>query len=329
MANDATKKKKIRLLLILYHLQEHSDEDCHISTPDMVAMLRVKGIEVSDRIIHTDILLLIEYGFDIKYYRKKHYYYYIVDRVFDTPELKILIDAVHAASFISDEKTEALTAKIASLAGEHRAEVLKRNMACCDTHKHTNRYLYYNVDAIQTAIASGKKVSFVYYKYSTDKNRVYQKDGQRYIIDPVEFVCSNDRYYLIAYSMKHKGYTNYRVDRMEKVEVEQANTEYDRERAGFNANAYRKKAFSMFAGGEREVELTVADECIDAIIDKFGEDVYIMRGVGGTFRVKARIQISQMFFWWCIQAMGKIQITAPKQTVEEMERFKQSVKDSI
>lgn len=64
--------------------------------------------------------------------------YYVEDRSFSVPELKILIDAVQASSFITEKKSEELISKIAALAGSHRADVLKRNMVCFNTRKHSN-----------------------------------------------------------------------------------------------------------------------------------------------------------------------------------------------
>ena len=47
---------------------------------------------------------------------------------FDVPELRILMDAVQASSFITPSKTEVLLDKIADLGGSHRAELLRINI---------------------------------------------------------------------------------------------------------------------------------------------------------------------------------------------------------
>ena len=47
---------------------------------------------------------------------------------FDVPELRILMDAVQASSFITPSKTEVLLDKIAGLGGSHRAELLRSNI---------------------------------------------------------------------------------------------------------------------------------------------------------------------------------------------------------
>ena len=152
--------QKVRLLIIYDYLTANTDENNHLSTHELIVMLKERGIEINDRTLHKNILLLNEHGFEVNYYKKKCYYYYITDRTFDVPEIKILIDALQAANFISEEKTQALTAKLASLAGKHQAEILQRNIVFRDTHKHTNKYLYYNVDALHTAITGHKKRRF-------------------------------------------------------------------------------------------------------------------------------------------------------------------------
>lgn len=84
------------------------------------------GIECDRRTLYRDIQVLNEYGYEVLHTRGISNEYYVVDRSFDVPELRILMDAVQAASFITPKKTEVLVDKIADLAGSHRAELLKR-----------------------------------------------------------------------------------------------------------------------------------------------------------------------------------------------------------
>ena len=52
--------------------------------------------------MYQDIALLNEEGYEVMILQHGHYKaYYIADRSFSLPELKILIDAVQAASFIT------------------------------------------------------------------------------------------------------------------------------------------------------------------------------------------------------------------------------------
>lgn len=81
-----------------------------------------------------------------------------------------MIDAVQAASFISERKTERLTEKLAALGGDNRAEILKRNTVRFNTIKHRNENVYYGISEIGDAILAGKKLSFRYFDYDEKGN---------------------------------------------------------------------------------------------------------------------------------------------------------------
>ena len=63
-----------------------------------------------------------------------------------------MLDAVQAASFVTEKKTAELVEKVASLGGSHRAELPKENMVCFNTRKHTNEAILYSVDNIEDAM---------------------------------------------------------------------------------------------------------------------------------------------------------------------------------
>ena len=63
-----------------------------------------------------------------------------------------MLDAVQAASFVTEKKTAELVEKVASLGGSHRAELLKENMVCFNTRKHTNEAILYSADSIEDAM---------------------------------------------------------------------------------------------------------------------------------------------------------------------------------
>lgn len=98
-----------RLLLILRYLYDQSDADHDVSSKDIMQMLKDNGISPPDRrTIDVDVDMLIAAGHDI---RKLHRQgtparYRVVERDFDTVELKILIDAVAASQFINAERSK-------------------------------------------------------------------------------------------------------------------------------------------------------------------------------------------------------------------------------
>lgn len=327
MPRDGGQKMKLHVLYEL--LSKHTDENNPISTKALRALLKEQGIIVSGRALFQDVLLLNEYNYEVNYFRKRSYHYFIADRIFDIPELKVLIDAVNAANFIPEDKTLTLVEKIASLAGIHRAELLKKNIICFDTNKRNNRQIFYIIDTLETAIEEGKKASFLYFDFDMHKRRIYRKDGQRYTVNPLALIFTNDKYYLVCYSDKYRNITNYRVDRMEKVEVEKELVTPVKEFENFNIHKYKQEAFSMHSGELCEVDLLVDAGLIDAILDRFGEDTLIFPAENNKFRVRVPVRLSPMFYGWCLMSQGKISIESPAEVMMELYKYKKAITEGL
>ena len=76
-----------------------------------------------------------------------------------------------------------------------------------------NKELFYTIDVLDEAISKGKKVSFIYNSYGTDK-KLHPKREREYVINPYQMVATNGRYYLICNYDKYDTLSNYRIDRI-------------------------------------------------------------------------------------------------------------------
>ncbi len=308
--------QKIKLLRLLEILKAESDESRPLSTNEIIGLLKRDGIECARKALYDDITLLNEYGYEVVTVRAKQNLYYILDRTFEVAELRILLDAVSSASFITKEKSKDLSNKIAALAGTQKAELLKRNTVYFDTIKHTNKQIYYIVDVIERAIADDKQVAFCYFDLDLDKKRVYRRDKARYIVNPVGLIMSGGNYYLVCYNDKRKLLTNYRVDRMSDATME----EKDRTPATcvkeFESYKTQNLAFGMFQGKEENVALKVHNSLNQIIFDKFGEDTKLNKLDDEYFTVTVIVQLSNPFFCWCGMFGDKIKILSPQSVVD-------------
>ena len=173
--------QKIKLLKLYEILKLHSDEEKPLSTNQLCAMLKEEGIKCDRRTLSVDIDILNTNGFEVLRRRTRYAnLFYVIDRQFDLAEIKILIDAVQAASFITPSKSKTLTNKVANLAGSNKAEVLKGNMVTFNTRKHTNEAIYYTVDTLERALQMKQKASFHYFDLDECGNQVLRKRGKRY-----------------------------------------------------------------------------------------------------------------------------------------------------
>lgn len=304
--------RKVKLLKLLELLRQNTDEDHPMSTAQLFAALSEMGIPCDRRTISQDIITLNELGYEIMSVMRGHdKCYYVEDRSFSIPELKILIDAVHASSFITEKKSEDLINKIAALAGTHRAEVLKRNMVCFNTRKHSNERIFYNVDDLEDAILRQKKVLFRYFDLNEKGERVYRRDGHRYVVEPVALVFNEDNYYLTCYSSRHDSTSNYRIDRMDSVQVLDDPCCEKAIALRNQVAEYTEQAFKMFGGQTEDIVLEFDRTLIGVVYDRFGEATQMMNTTDTKCIASVKVQISPVFWGWLFQFAGQMDIISP------------------
>ena len=311
---DLSSPQKVKLLAIMDYLRTETDENNPVSRQELCAKLNEMGISSNVRTLSLDIETLIDAGYEIMKDHKR--YYYVEDRAFSVPELKILIDAVQAATFVTDRKADELVDKISALGGRHRASILKDNIVHFNTRKHSNEAIYYNVDSIETAIRKNKKITFRYFDVNENGERVYRKEGEEYMSDPVALVFDDDNYYLICYTEKYEATTNYRVDRMDSVTVTKTAVCPETKKLRRTVGKYTESVFKMYGGETTEVTLRFDRSLIGPVLDKFGEGVPMTADVD-TCSATVDVQVSPTFFGWLAQFGGKMKIAEPESVIEQ------------
>lgn len=322
--------RKIKLLKLLEMLRQNTDEQHPMSTSSIISSLAQIEITCDRRTLAQDIATLSDLGYEIMTTTVGHEKaYYVEDRNFSIPELKILIDAVHASSFITKKKSEELITKIASLAGSHRAEVLKRNMVCFNTRKHSNERIFYNVNDLEDAILRQKKVLFRYFDLNENGERVYRRDGHRYVVEPIALVFNEDNYYLTCYSSRHDSTSNYRIDRMDSVEVIDEDCCEKALALRDQVATYTEQAFKMFGGQLEDIVLEFDRGLIGVVYDKFGESVKMMPSGENKIIATVKVMISPTFWGWLFQFGNQMKIISPSSAVSMYAEKAQSIVNGI
>ena len=310
-----------RIFLITKLLYEQSDENHPLTTSDIINFLAQNGITVDRKTFREDMAFLTESdSLDIIMIKSSPNKYFWGERVFEIPELKLLIDAVSAARFISRDKSDDLIKKLISLAGKSQRQELNRNVHGTGKIKADNRRLYYIVDTLNDAINQKKKIKFQYYDYDGQKRKILRHDGEEYILSPYTLYWNEDNYYLVGFSEKRQKVTTFRVDRlclpkmMEEAAIAEPET--------FNIEEFGSKVFRMFGGEETTVELLCKDELMKYIVDQFGTEVETKKHSDGTFTACVSVELSPAFYGWVFQFAGKMRILAPEKAVDEYNKMK-------
>ncbi len=309
---------KIKLLKLMEIFRQQTDEQHPMLASVVCETLAARGVTVDRRTLSRDIKVLNDNGYEVMTVMVGHEKaYYVEDRSFAVPEIKVLIDAVQAASFITEKKTAELIDKIADLGGSNRAQILKENMVCFNTRKHSNESIYYNVGFLEEAIHQQKKVIFRYHDLDENGNRVYRRDGHHYVVEPIALVFNEDNYYLVSYSSRHGSTSNYRVDRMSSVKIiDEVITDVAvslRE----DICAYTEQAFKMYRGEPVEITLQFNEKLIGVVYDKFGESVPMKRTDGEIITATVKVQIAPTFWGWLFQFGNQMRITSPAAMAKE------------
>lgn len=312
MDNDS----KLRPLYLAKILYEQTDEEHYLTTVQLINILEEKyGISAHRQTIKSEIELLRKFGIEIEEVKSVQNRYNICSRDFENSELKLLIDAVESAKFITAGKSKELVAKLSSLAGDFGAEKLKRNVCCEGRIKSDNERIYIIVDTINEAINEGKKISFPYFQYNIKKQHQLKHYGEAYVLSPLHLVWNGDFYYLVGVA-EDNTIRNFRVDRIAKCPtiLEENSSQAPED---FNIDDYINTTFRMFNAEHTDVELLCDNDVIDSIIDRFGENIEITEAATENFRITVNVATSHIFYSWIFGFGDKVKILGPDAVREE------------
>ena len=235
-------------------------------------------------------------------------------------ELKSLIDAVESSKFITEKKSKELVKKIGVLTSKNKAMELKRNLCVEGRLKSENEQVYHVLNVLNDAINQGKKVSFQCFRYNVKKEQRLWREGEVYTFSPYTLVWNGDYYYVAGYSDQHKAIWSFRVDRIYKQAKILKEDAVPRP-ASFDEDRYVRTKFRMNSKEPETVELICANETMDAIIDKFGEEVKTYAYNLSSFKAEVEVATSHVFFGWIFGLGGRVVINGPQRVKDEYEKM--------
>ena len=312
---------KLRPFLLLKILKERTDEDHALSTTEIRKILKDEYcIDTFRTTIKSDVELLQDVGYGLGITRSSQNLYNYIDRDFDIPEVKLLIDAVLSSKFITKSRSDDLVSKLTELAGPFKAEEITRNLVVNGRIKTDNKQALLIVDVINEAINTGKKISFQMTEYNIKKQRVLHNKGEIYVFSPYSLVWDGDYYYVVGFSDKYQSIGSHRIDRIYK-RPEILDEDQVPAPDGFDINEYINTMFRMYDAPRQEVELQVDNSLMDAMIDKFGPDVTTLACDQNSFRVVANVAVGTVFYNWVFGFGGAVKIRGPENVREEYKRL--------
>lgn len=323
---------KLKLLYIKQYLEKYSDEEHLIKAEELMEMLADKGIACERKSIYADINALKSYGVDIATEKRG---YHILARDFELPELRLLMDAVQAADFISAKKSKELINKISTLCSKNQAAVLEKQVYIENRNKCTNEEIYYNIDLVNKAIVHKKKIAFTYIKRQIDDSKKEIVSKEKHLtVSPYALIWSNDHYYLVSNNSKYNNLMHTRIDRMKRVkiidEAARSFAEVSPYRNFFDSADYSGKLFNMFSGDTQKLKLRCCDSILEEMVDRFGDECDISKStydVSNTFELETSCVCSEGLVSWLMQFGSKVEVIRPESLKQDIKEKAQAIID--
>ena len=291
--------QKFKFTYLMKIMAEKTDDEHSLTMPQILEELEKYEVSAERKSIYEDFKDMAKLGIDvIKEQRGRETFYHIAGREFELAEVKLLIDAVQSAKFITQKKSKSLISKVKNFVSEHQAKQLQRQIVINDRVKTMNESVYYNVDDIHTAINQNRKIKFKYYKWDIDKKLVERHGGSYFFVSPWALLWDDENYYMIAFDDWDNKIKHY-----------------------FDMAKYSKATFGMYRGEKTKVCIKFANHMCGVFIDRFGKDTLFRKTDENHSELIADVNVSPQFFGWIFSLGNDVEIVSPKEVVNELREY--------
>lgn len=310
-------------------LRNETDPDHGLTMSQILERLEAEDITAERKSVYSDIEALKDFGLSIEKFQRQPVEYALVERDFELPELMLLIDAVQSSRFLSEGSSNALVKSIRGLASTSERDALRKQVHVHGRPRTQNQSDFLTVDKLQEVMAAGGKLSFSYFRYDIHKKKVATREGATHVVTPINLTYSDGNYYLVAFSDADQEIRNYRVDRMERIELVDEPAERNEAISAYDPDEVGKCAFGMYHGQRVTVKLKATENVMNVIVDRFGRDVHaIALEDEGKARVTVTVKESPVFFGWLAQLGSEVEIESPEWLRERYVTFLKDIVDS-
>lgn len=306
---------KLKLLILIDILKKQTDEYHVLNAMEICDEIKKRGLTCERKSVYSDIKLLNDNGFDIIKTGTPKSGYFMASRDFELAEVRLIIDAIQAADFITKKKTSQLIEKMGLLVSEDEFRRLKRQMSVNNRIKCDNEEIYYNIDVLNRAIENKKQVSFSYVRHKIEDKRIVNSEKD-FVVNPYALIWSNDHYYLVCNNPKYTDLMHARIDRMRKTKLTDTPcTSFEKVseyKGKFDVADYSNKMFNMFSGKPEKIVLVCENSILEDIYDRFGDEARIRNEDSSKFVLTTEAAVSEGLTSWIMQYGKKIFVRSPE-----------------
>lgn len=308
----------IRLLKLQEILFRQTDDQHELSIDELTEKLSqfFPTSNFDKRTIKRDLQLLDELDFEVILNKGKFgkNLFSHQTRLFETYQLRLIVDAILSARFITTNEKKNLINKVKHLTSEHIAKTLPEPILFSQSVNMDYELVKLNIDRVHYAIANNKVLSYQYGRFNVDKQFQFSREGMVYQVEPYALIWQNDNYYLIGRFQETNELRHYRLDRIRNIKI----NEETFKKKEFHLQEYVDHSFHMFAGEEIWIKIRFHNDLVNVVLDRFGLDADIKRVDEKYFVISTKAKLSEGLINWILTWGDKAKLLSPEYLVEQV-----------
>ena len=317
-------------LLAIQKLMKETDEEHPLTAQQIEKQLSSMGIDGARKAILEDVRSLSENWLEIGSAEDAKNGQYLMERPFEDWELKVMADAVSGAKFLTSADTAKLIGKLADMADKSGKQALLNSVPpVSEVVKTGRKTTKNNIDRLMKAIRTHRQVRFDYYVTGPDGEE-QRKYADPQAVHPYALVWREDSYYLIALYNLNRGFSCYRLSRMENVRIiENAPAITLKDAFGHDGpqrlRDFIRQSVYSFHGEARTVTLRAQEKMVDTIIDHFGREINLSNNGDGTVNAMFKVADNRGLYYFLLKYGETIRVLEPEDVRENMKAKLRSI----
>ena len=311
--------QKFKFTYLMQVMLEKTDDEHALTLNQILEELDKYDVTAERKSIYADFQDMEKFGIEIiKEQIGRETYYHVGTRDFELAEVKLLIDAIQCAKFITERKSRELIKKVKGFVSKYQAEQIQRQVFVHGRIKTMNESIYYSVDEIHNAIEHNRKIHFKYFSWQPDMSQYILNKGEWFTVSPWALAWDDEYYYMVGYDDFSKTVKHYRVDKMLKPHAIDQRREGAEQFRDLDMAAYSKATFGMYGGEKKRVKFHLHNSMCGVFIDRFGKDITFHKLDDRHSELNVDVFISPQFYGWVFGLGKHVQLMGPEECVTEM-----------
>lgn len=287
---------KANTLCLLEILKIYTDSDHSLKMSEIISKMEsVYGLKVERRTIYSCVNVLTEMGYSVLTPEETGEGYCLDEHEFDASEVRLLMDSVYANQTVEVQYSKQLIEKLRKLLPEYKRRRYANLFVINSGRKTDNKQVFLNIEEIDDAIISGRKVSFTYLVYGFDK-KLHPKRKDPYTVSPYAMIAANEHYYLIGKCDSHDdAISHFRIDKIADIRIiDDLSVPMPTD---FSLSAYKNSAVLMYGGECGKVTFKCDNIMLQNTVDRFGNDARISKNTDETFNMSVSGSYEGLLYW--------------------------------